>query len=179
MPQNRQKGFTLLELLVVVVIIGVLAAISIPQYNRYRERTELASVLSNCRSRFRAFTLYYMEKGDNGYPSMPGDTGDINYDFHLTKFEPLIYPRNLGGMSFEIDIEQLKRNLGGNPLDRVYFTDADYQTFYLVMPWGKDPTLQFVVAASDNVLDKDGLPIDGGNWLDGVYIWHEGKIKYQ
>jgi prepilin-type N-terminal cleavage/methylation domain-containing protein len=47
--QNRKKGFTLAELLVVVAIVAILAAISIPIFTRQleasREATDLANVL--------------------------------------------------------------------------------------------------------------------------------------
>ena len=47
--QNK-KGFTLIELMIVIAIIGILAAIAIPQFTKYRSRAQGSQALSDLRN---------------------------------------------------------------------------------------------------------------------------------
>jgi len=58
--QNK-KGFTLIELMIVIAIIGILAAIAIPQFTKYRARAQGSQALSDLRNVKTDLEGYYGE----------------------------------------------------------------------------------------------------------------------
>ena len=59
MVLKNQKGFTLNELLVVVAIIGILAAIAIPQFSQYRAQSFCSSVEADVKNTVTAEEAYF------------------------------------------------------------------------------------------------------------------------
>ncbi|HAV1547189.1 TPA: pilin [Vibrio parahaemolyticus] len=61
--QKKQQGFTLIELMIVVAVIGVLAAIAMPQYQKYVAKSEVASVLATLTGAKTNVEAYTVENG--------------------------------------------------------------------------------------------------------------------
>jgi type IV pilus assembly protein PilA len=63
MYKGSTKGFTLVEIMIVVVIIGLLAAMAIPAFQKVRASSQDKAVLNNLRQLSSAADQYFLEKG--------------------------------------------------------------------------------------------------------------------
>ncbi len=61
--KKDQRGFTLMELMIVIVIIGVLAAIGVPAYKNYVAEARESACKANIRTISTAFHMHYAEEG--------------------------------------------------------------------------------------------------------------------
>ncbi|AQT68894.1 PilD-dependent protein PddA [Anaerohalosphaera lusitana] len=81
---RARKGFTLVEILIVVVILGILAAIVIPQFSQASSDAKLSSLRSNLQTMRSQIALYKVQNSDN---LPPADT--------LANFEGAMCPEYL------------------------------------------------------------------------------------
>jgi len=60
---TKNKGFTLVEIMIVVVIIGLLASMAIPAFQKVRTNSQDKAILNNARQLSAASDQYYLENG--------------------------------------------------------------------------------------------------------------------
>ena len=83
----KTKGFTIIELLIVVVIIGLLASIAIPKFSATKDKAKMASVRSDLRNVMTAQEAYFADfntfgtlgqlQAASNFGLSPGNTGSV------------------------------------------------------------------------------------------------------
>ncbi|EMU5075541.1 pilin, partial [Neisseria gonorrhoeae] len=68
-----QKGFTLIELMIVIAIVGILAAVALPAYQDYTARAQVSEAILLAEGQKSAVTEYYLNHGK--WPADNGDAG--------------------------------------------------------------------------------------------------------
>ncbi|ADE55308.1 type II secretion system protein [Coraliomargarita akajimensis] len=96
MNTKSKKGFTLVEIMIVVVIIGLLAAMAIPAFQKVRATSQEKTVLNNLRQIASGADQYFLEEGKTAVASNilvgSGST------FYVKKFDAVAsetYPSNI------------------------------------------------------------------------------------
>ncbi len=86
--KKSESGFTLIELVIVIVILGILAAVAIPKYEDMREQARVATVKGQLGSIRSAIAIQYARNALNGSAAFPTLDGTIFADGNVPK-EPM------------------------------------------------------------------------------------------
>jgi type IV pilus assembly protein PilA len=116
--KSVQKGFTLIELMIVVAIIGILAAIAIPQYQDYTIRTKITEGLNLAAPAKLGVSESYASLGR--FPTDEAEAGlattlSSKYVSSLTMVDGVI----------TITLQQIHANVDGGTITLTPYVDAD------------------------------------------------------
>lgn len=126
MSRPQRRGFTLVELMIVVAIIGILAALAIPNFIKYQARAKQAEAKQSLRAYFMAQRHYFSEAdqftGDMGAVGFAPERG--NRYAYKTMVAPTVYQSRAGAVvssltayqGIEVDCYKIGGTCVGQPV---------------------------------------------------------------
>lgn len=138
--QKQQRGFTLLEVMVVIVILGVLASLVVPNLLGNKEKADQQKVITDISSLENSLDMYKLD--NSVYP-----TTDQGLDALVTKPSVSPEPRNYRNDGY---VKRLPNDPWGNP-------------YQYVSP-GEHGSVDVFSLGADGQEGGDGINADIGNW---------------
>jgi type IV pilus assembly protein PilA len=144
---REEAGFTLVELLIVVALIGALAAIAIPNFLMYQARSRRSEAYVNLAAIARSQKSFFAEK-------------DTYHDSELSWPDPALSPDGVLSttkMTWDSDSEEHFAELGWHPEGQVFYSYESNTPLITGVAKNCECTLCFTATAYGDV-DGDGFP---------------------
>ena len=145
MMTKRTKGFTLVEILIVVIILGILAAIIIPQFTDASESARDSSIQSNLQAMRAQFELYKAQHND----MYPWEAADGSFESDAETIRRLTTKTDAAGAAGG-NLGPYMQNVPTNPRAEnvdVVFADSD-----TAAPSAANPTCHWIIDADTGAI---------------------------
>lgn len=96
---KTQKGFTLIELMIVVAIIGILAAIALPKFAQMLEKARIGNCKGNLGALRSAGSIYYGDNGGN-WPATLSTSSGFFFSAYMDSIKPCPCKQDFNGSGF-------------------------------------------------------------------------------
>lgn len=115
------KGFTLLELMIVVAIIGVLAAVAIPKFANLVEKSREGATKGNISAIMAAIRIYYSDNNSK----WPENIADVSFQKYIGTLPPVKVTHWFGGhtLSGTCNTVEIDRDMPGKGKGKAYGID--------------------------------------------------------
>jgi prepilin-type N-terminal cleavage/methylation domain-containing protein len=161
---KNKKAFTLIEMLVVVVIIAILAAIALPQYQKVLEKAKSAEAVTYVRALANAEKLYYL--ANNEYTTDPA-----KLDIQLKDFTAAT---GFGYLGYTKDFDYYLRDGSAMEARRKVELNKQYSIMYFLYFDGFGKDMFFCIANGSDNFPKQSCAAIGkvvpctsvASWLD-------------
>jgi type IV pilus assembly protein PilA len=110
---KRQSGFTLIELMIVIAILGIIAAIAIPAYQHYTIRAKISEAVRVINPLTAAIGVYYWS--NSAFPTNLTDTGQSNIQTEYVEGVTIL-PSGL----ISIDVNEATTGVAAETVDEMY-----------------------------------------------------------
>ncbi|HFA8869120.1 TPA: pilin, partial [Neisseria gonorrhoeae] len=108
-----QKGFTLIELMIVIAIVGILAAVALPAYQDYTARAQVSEAILLAEGQKSAVTEYYLNNGK--WPEDNGNAGVASSSSIKGKYVKEVEVKN-GVVTAEMKSDGVNKEIKGKRL---------------------------------------------------------------
>ncbi|ENT0947832.1 prepilin-type N-terminal cleavage/methylation domain-containing protein [Neisseria gonorrhoeae] len=108
-----QKGFTLIELMIVIAIVGILAAVALPAYQDYTARAQVSEAILLAEGQKSAVTEYYLNHGE--WPENNGDAGVASSSSIIGKYVESVTVTN-GVVTAKMKSDGVNKEIQGKKL---------------------------------------------------------------
>ncbi|HEZ6573146.1 TPA: pilin [Neisseria meningitidis] len=152
-----QKGFTLIELMIVIAIVGILAAVALPAYQDYTARAQVSEAILLAEGQKSAVTEYYLNHGE--WPANNNSAGVATSASDIKgKYVQSVTVAN-GVVTAEMKSDGVNKEIQGKKLSLWAKRQDGSVKWFCGQPVARaDTAKDDVTAASDKQIDTKHLP---------------------